>query len=271
MSTDVAQELGLTTAGSNMNRGRLARSADGFRPFRDRKVDVLLLQEIDDLSSPYEPQMASLRQRLEADGYKMVHSFGELAIAVAEDSGWQVKAKYTEPLQRMGRFARVMSRLAPNAFHERKFRRDAIGVTLESNDRFVTVIDTHLTTAVHAIERYRQARVLGGVVNKIRAQAARMFGKQQVVLEGDLNHFPEEGIAEWQMRRIANVERVNFGRRSTYVRGDLMRHFYLYLWPSIIRLDGKYYSGGIRPKKTEVVGVDSDHKSLITEWEWEEE
>lgn len=262
MTTLQTQERTLTTAGSNMHHGR----QDDFEPFRERKLDVLLLQEIDDPRCAYEPQIGLLKDRLKKSGYELVHSFGELAIAVAEGSGWKVRAMYTEPIQRIGRLARALAKVAPNTFSERKFTRDAIGVTLESDGRFVTVIDTHLTTAVHAIERYRQAIALGRVVNKIREEAFEMFGEQAVVMQGDLNHFPEEGVAEWQMRRIADVERVNFGRRSTYVRGDLKRHFYLYLWPWIIRLDSEYYSGHIQPKATEIVRVNSDHKSLITKW-----
>lgn len=203
----------LTVATANTHEARMLHDPDGLKPFADRAVDVVLMQEVLRVSEP------ALADRLGQDGYQVGHfdSDSGLAIAVAESSDFQPIAgseltRVIQPPERLGEIIRSVG----IPMSSRLRQRGLIAVRLAAGKRIVTAVDTHPIIFLRSIARARQVEEIGAVIEEEKDY----FQDDPLVLGGDMNHYPSPRKVDLAMRRGAGLAEVKIQQPTWRIRGS---------------------------------------------------
>lgn len=204
-------QIELTVATANTHEARMLRNPDGIKPFVERGVDVVLMQEVLRFSEE------TLTDRLSEDGYQLGHfdSLSGLAIAISAASSFQPlpgsqRTEVIQPPEKIGE----LIRLAGVPMSSRLRQRGLIAVKLanvaeddeKDNDKkkkIVTVADTHPIIFLRAAARSQQVRRIGEILQ------TDYYQQDSLIVGADMNHYPEPqevDLAMWQAAELSAVE-----------------------------------------------------------------
>ena len=254
-----------TVATANTYYGQLLASADGLKPFLEREVDAILLQEVIGLT-PEE-----LEAQLHASGYQ-VSEFDPasgLAIALREDgmlvpTDDQGRQHVIQPVGTFSRFA--LKRQLP--FAQRMRPRKLITAELATKEgKHITLITAHPIVFMRARSRSKQVRNIIDFVHDIGPDGT-------IILGADMNHYPQPRAVDRQLIGKAGLQLVEIDEPTWRIKGS--KHE----WAGKIgsramkreldnfdaQLDSMWFTHATNIG-SEVIDIDSDHRAIISKFE----
>jgi len=224
----------ITIATANAQRGHMIRSSNGLTPFRN--VNVLLLSEV-------KPRRDNLKENLAKDGFHLAYT-DNLDLAIAVRDGYKVLSAQEYPLTSDSTFKRF---LASNRMGRLWGLRNMIVAEIETpTGEIIKTATLHPVPRAFEHARRKQVMAMGKIIGNFD-------DKELLVIGADFNHYPNPGKTDLNVREQNNLSSVGLNGKSTFnyrFRGQLD--------------DMLYRGAGIKPVKTELVDVHSDHKAIIT-------
>lgn len=269
----------ITIATANTCYGRLARAADGLAPFAEANVDILTLQELRD------PEADAFANQLDRYNFALVHAAGTAGLAMVINKKSALlhdpESVHHEVLRNMRPWERRLydgqSRLV-GQFPERGL----IAARFLLDESAVTVATTHPFPPTRTRSRNNQVRLIGQHLTDPRYD-------ENLVVTGDWNHWPAAQPGDIRMRQETGLSVADIGAQQTWSFRNMGKMQYVARGVSMLRyptprnirslgdryldkfggqLDAVLYRGpGIKPLKTEVVPIQSDHRGLISTFE----
>ncbi len=247
----------------NTQTGRTLKEPNGLRIFTERRVDVLLLQEVFGMDE------VLVRQALQLEGYGLI-AFNRptgLAIALRNDSSFTVDAHSiaSHILQDSSRLTKAIAHHAHIPEHHIRAH-GVITVTLQTTSgQAVTIATTH--PAVFIRRRSRVAHL-----QSLQHHLATYDSRQPLILGADMNHYPGPGSPDVTFRTTTQLTEVPLSEATWLIAGtkyeqlariaSKLRHQSVEAYNG--RLDAILFRGvGLRHIKTTVVPIASDHRAII--------
>lgn len=250
-----------TIATANTHEGRLLSEPEGLAHFGEMGVDVLLLQEVLDLSSQ------TIDDRLKDDGYGLAHfdAPSGLAIAVRDGSELQVQpgSERTEILRKPEKLGVAAKRLGLKLGNRLRSRGLIAIKLLTPSNETLTVASTHPIVFARALSRAKQVRAIGNVLKSDYYQG------NPLIVAGDMNHYPGPRKVDLAMRQAANLQAVETGP-TWKIRGS--RHEKYAKVAAFItrrqldRFDGKLDAilyRGMEQIGNTILEIESDHDAVV--------
>ena len=259
----MSQEISIAT--TNTHYGNILTTPNGLAPFANRAVDVLLLQELSQLSQ------AAIDSSLADWGYAMVHHHEEAGLGIAIRQGSQLTDNAVE--HQTYELAKI-SRIGQTALRYQlpiadRFRARALIYTefTHSAGQVIGVFTAHPIVFARPLARKRQIEVMSEVISDIRSNTP----PQQALVGGfDGNHYPSPRNVD---KLFAVQNGLSFApiTESTWkIRGS--KHEWLARIASALTgrdldsfdaiLDSLLYAN-LELSKSEVMTVASDHDAIV--------
>lgn len=234
--------------------GRLLRTQNGLGPVAD--ADILLMQEV-------HPERDGLEEALaQQTDLRIAVAAPELGLAIAAKDSVSVSTANTDILQERGPLGRGLVRLEaygkPASFRTRARGVLAIHAATAAGTA-LTVATTHPIVPLKFRSRNEQVRRLG---EKLQTHSGNL------IVGGDMNHWPGPRRADRQMYLAAGVQPVDLQDEHTY-RIEDSRHAWLGRIagkhiPFNGQLDAVLFRGdALQVDSVQVADVASDHRAII--------
>lgn len=257
----------LIIATANTQFSRMLLTPNGLAPFKG--VDVLTLQEV------VEPE-DTIKKILAKAGFQTIHAAAKFGLVIAVRSQSKIKLVRGTikecSLQKMGRLETQLVRRSIGRVHQFNERGLlAIKLITPEGQRF-TVATTHPTVPI--LPRARRTQI-----NNIRDLLQEDYFESQLILTGDMNHYPRPKAVDQKLRLQASLLAVDLhGEPTWYARGSEQEK-YLRIAARLRRRqieayngqhDSILYRGSLKPSNTKVIDIASDHRAIITSFNFEQ-
>ena len=243
----------LTIATANTKFGEMVRADDGFGPFNERGVDVLLLQEThpdrDDLES-------NLRN---GSDLRLAKAAGELGLAIAVHK--DMAFDYGEEgivLERNAVTRTIVDRFGSRATAAFRLRgRGVLNLVFEHEGQRMMVGTTHPPVPLAEPIRADMVRILPYIYKDV---------DMPVVVGGDMNHFRRRRPADINSWTEHGFQWVDIGDEPTYVAQGGESPLLPRLSFLDAQLDAQWHTPDLEVVHAEVATVESDHDAILAEY-----
>lgn len=246
----------IKVATANTYYGNLLTDPNHLKPFSDRDVDVLLLQET------HTHSLERSNDSLKRSGYEVLHS--------NEASGLIIAAQLSKELVVTERYSYQLTRkssqaLAQTSITQRFRERSLIGACLQypSGEQY-TVFTSHPVVFIRMRARTKQ---MGSIITIL---ANNHTDDMPIIFGGDLNHYPSPQKIDRQLESRLGFKQLEIKQPTWEISGSkhewLARLGSIALRRSIREFDAQLDSMWFRnvmATNVEVVWIASDHHAIV--------
>jgi len=255
-----------SVATANTQESRLLAAPEGLRPFEEREVDILLLQEV------FGHNRASLSDIMQRAGYGVIHYAGEMGLAIAMRQSRFLSRDILgvgQTREEVLWTPKIREKLIGKVIKPERMRDRGLAAMqlFFDNQTSAGVVTTH--PIVFARPRSRRKHIEG-----LDAAMTRDFAGQALIIGGDMNHFPVPRGIDNYFRTHQALTRAAVDRPTWMLEGS--RHEWLARPLAALagraietynaELDSVLYRG-VRLVSNEVVEIESDHRAIVTQFE----
>ncbi|HEX4662356.1 MAG TPA: endonuclease/exonuclease/phosphatase family protein [Candidatus Saccharimonadales bacterium] len=267
MSSQVSH---FTLATANTHFADMIRASDGLKPLQG--VDILTFQEVIDREG------YNLEAILAQAGFTLIHVATRFGLAIAIRSNLKLKfvpgSMREYRLQKMGLVERrLVQRSAKPSQPQQYTERGLIAAKfVMQNGQELIVATTHPVVPIMPHARRAQIIRIGQLLDE-------SYFDGQLILSGDMNHYPKPRPIDKKMRHEARLLAVDLNNEPTWYARGSKQEKYLQLVAYLQRrqiedFNGQHdtilYRGGkIKPVSVKVADIVSDHRAIIARFSLE--
>lgn len=244
-------------ATANTHESRALKEQNGLKPVAETGADVLLLQEVLQISD------GQLKYVLESYGYEVVSADTSVGLVTAKkidspDIWITDSVEYT--IHQPGAYEGLAKRLQPRSNRMRSRGLHMASFVIGTSE--CVIANTHPIIFPRFMSRSRQVRAIGRILGNECPDA------ENLILAGDMNHYPGPRTVDLRMQHDLGLDRAQFQEKSWPVRGSVHEK-YIKVGAKILgrpleafdaQLDAVLHRG-VTVVDTRTVDFSSDHKA----------